>query len=44
MTENNHKAIAKRPEELAQLLLARLNAGDADGCAALYEADAVLSY
>lgn len=35
---------AREPEELGRLFLARANAGDADGLAALYEPDAVLAF
>ena len=34
--------VAHDPEDLARLFLARANAGDAEGLAALYEPDAVL--
>lgn len=34
---------AKRPEEIAGLLLQRLNTGDYEGCALLYEPDAALA-
>lgn len=34
---------AAEPEELARLLVARINAGDVDGVVALYEAEAVLA-
>ncbi|WP_033294287.1 YybH family protein [Amycolatopsis jejuensis] len=34
---------AAEPEELSRLIVERLNAGDADGLAALYEPDAVLA-
>jgi uncharacterized protein (TIGR02246 family) len=35
---------AMRPEDLTRLFVARSNAGDAAGVAALYEPDAVLAY
>ncbi|HEX7325252.1 MAG TPA: nuclear transport factor 2 family protein [Rhodanobacteraceae bacterium] len=35
-------ALAADPQQLAMLIVARANAGDADGMAALYEQDAVL--
>jgi uncharacterized protein (TIGR02246 family) len=35
---------AASPEDLTRLFVARANAGDADGLAALYEDDAVLAY
>ncbi len=38
------EARAKAPEDVTRLLVERLNAGDAAGVAALYEADAVLAY
>src|SRR5688572_25073128 len=34
---------ARRPEDLGRLILERLNAGDVDGFAILYEPDAVLA-
>ncbi len=35
---------AREPEDLTRLFVARANAGDAAGLAALYEPDAVLAY
>ena len=35
---------ATNPEDVTRLIVERLNAGDAAGVAALYEADAVLAY
>ncbi|NNN01976.1 MAG: SnoaL-like domain-containing protein [Acidimicrobiaceae bacterium] len=35
---------AKEPEDVARLIIKRLNEGDADGVAALYEPNAVLAY
>ncbi len=35
---------ARRPEELTRLFVERANAGDAEGLAALYEADAVVAF
>lgn len=35
---------AMRPEDITRLFVERSNAGDADGVAALYEADAVMAY
>jgi uncharacterized protein (TIGR02246 family) len=35
---------ATEPEDLTRLFVERANAGDADGLAALYEADAVLAF
>ncbi|MEU0075612.1 nuclear transport factor 2 family protein [Streptomyces sp. NPDC006332] len=35
---------ALRPEDITRLFVERSNAGDADGVAALYEADAVMAY
>ncbi|HEY1274353.1 MAG TPA: nuclear transport factor 2 family protein [Thermoleophilaceae bacterium] len=35
---------ATKPEDVTRLIVERLNAGDAAGAAALYEADAVLAY
>jgi uncharacterized protein (TIGR02246 family) len=42
MTEERAKA--RQPEDLARLFVQRVNAGDAEGMAALYEPDAVLGY
>ncbi|WP_436771401.1 YybH family protein [Yinghuangia sp. YIM S09857] len=42
MTATREKA--GHPEDIARLVVERLNAGDADGLAELYEADAVLAY
>lgn len=41
MTTGKHE-LANDPQQLATLIVARANAGDADGMAALYELDAVL--
>ncbi len=38
------EARATEPEDVTRLVVERLNAGDAAGVAALYEADAVLAY
>ncbi len=35
---------AERPEELTRLFVERANAGDAEGLAALYEAEAVVAF
>jgi ketosteroid isomerase-like protein len=35
---------AKEPEDVTRLVVERLNAGDAEGAAALYEPNAVLAY
>lgn len=35
---------ATQPEDLARLIVERVNAGDAEGIAELYEADAVLGF
>lgn len=40
---NDHKT-AREPEQVTRLVTERLNAGDADGVAALYETQAVLAY
>lgn len=37
------RQLARDPQELAQLIVARANAGDVDGMVALYEPDAVLA-
>jgi ketosteroid isomerase-like protein len=42
MSPNDQK-LALDPQDLARLLVARANAGDVEGMAALYEPDAVLS-
>ena len=42
MSTNNRK-LAMDPQELAQLLVARANAGDVEGMVALYEPNAVLA-
>lgn len=35
---------ARRPEEITRLIVERMNAGDADGIAALYAPDAVMAF
>ena len=42
MTDRNKRAM--QPEEISQLIVERVNAGDAEGVAALYEPDAVLDF
>ena len=42
MTDRNRRAA--EPEDLARLFVERVNAGDAEGLADLYEPDAVLAY
>lgn len=42
MNTNASRIKAKSPEQLAELLLARMNAGDVDGVVALYSNDALL--
>ena len=42
MTDRNKRAM--KPEEISQLIVERVNAGDAAGVAALYEPDAVLDF
>ncbi len=42
MTEGTNRKPAKDPQELERMLVARQRAGDVDGIAALYEAQAVL--
>ncbi len=37
------RALAAEPEDLARLLMERVNAGDLDGVVALYELEAVLA-
>lgn len=39
-----HREKAMQPEDITRLFVERSNAGDADGVAALYEADAVIAY
>ena len=39
-----HRDKAMHPEDITRLFVERSNAGDADGVAALYEADAVIAY
>ncbi|MPZ27210.1 MAG: DUF4440 domain-containing protein [Micromonosporaceae bacterium] len=39
----NDREPAREPNDIARVLLARMNAGDIDGVAALYEPDAVLA-
>jgi hypothetical protein len=41
MAEMRERAL--RPEQLAQFLIARVNAGDVDGVVALYEPEAILA-
>ena len=43
-TTTVRRELAVEPEDLARLFVQRANAGDADGLAALYEADAVLGF
>lgn len=38
------RAGAERPEDITRLVVERLNAGDAEGVAALYEPDAVMAF
>ncbi|MGH2516193.1 MAG: YybH family protein [Ktedonobacterales bacterium] len=42
MTDERRRA--EQPEDLARFFVARANAGDAEGLAALYETDAVLAF
>lgn len=42
MTDRRERAT--RPEDIARLIVERVQAGDADGVAALYEHDAVLDF
>ncbi len=42
MSEETNRNLAHDPQELERMLVARENAGDVDGMAALYEAEAVL--
>ena len=44
MPDNNDTTTARTPEDLTRLFVERSNAGDADGVAALYEADAVVAF
>jgi len=44
MTTTLRREQALEPEDLARLFVERANAGDADGLAELYEADAVLGF
>ena len=39
-----HRETAQTPEDLTRLYVERANAGDADGMAELYEADAVVAW
>lgn len=43
MSASGRRERAARPEDLSRLVLERLNAGDAEGLAALYEPDAVMA-
>ncbi len=43
MSSTPNREPAREPEDLARLFVLRASAGDADGLAALYEPDAVLS-
>jgi ketosteroid isomerase-like protein len=40
----NRRERAMKPDDLTRLIVARVNAGDAEGAAALYEPDAVLDF
>jgi uncharacterized protein (TIGR02246 family) len=40
----DERELAAAPEDIARLVVERVNAGDADGLAALYEADAVVAF
>ncbi len=40
----NEREVAASPEDLTRLFVERANAGDAEGMAALYAADAVMAY
>ncbi|MCL4562357.1 MAG: ketosteroid isomerase family protein [Chloroflexi bacterium] len=42
MSDKSNRESAVNPEDLARFFIARANAGDAEGLAALYEAEAVL--
>lgn len=42
MTESRERA--HEPEDITRLIVQRLNAGDAEGVAALYEPDAVMAF
>ncbi|MBS1878609.1 MAG: nuclear transport factor 2 family protein [Actinobacteria bacterium] len=41
---NGSRDVAKEPEDIARLFVERVNAGDAEGLAALYEEDAVMGF
>ncbi len=41
---SHRREAARAPEDITRLFVERANAGDAEGMAALYEADAVLAY
>jgi ketosteroid isomerase-like protein len=43
MEDDAKRERATQPEQLSQLIVKRLNAGDVDGVVALYEPDAVLA-
>jgi uncharacterized protein (TIGR02246 family) len=43
-TMTGEREQARQPEDLARLVVERVNAGDAEGIAALYESDAVLAF
>ncbi len=43
-TSMQEREKARRPEDLTRLFVQRANAGDAEGIAALYEAEAVMAY
>ncbi len=43
MTDSQPRPRANEPEDLARLLVERMNAGDIDGLVMLYEPDAVLA-
>lgn len=38
------REVAREPEDIARLFVERVNAGDAEGLAALYEEDAVMGF
>lgn len=44
MGGNGERARAAQPEDLGRFFVERANAGDVDGLAALYEADALLAF
>ncbi|MBS1881701.1 MAG: nuclear transport factor 2 family protein [Actinobacteria bacterium] len=41
---NDSRKVAREPEDIARLFVERVNAGDAEGLAALYEKDAVMGF